>query len=520
MNNDRQFEQYFKARNGQIDLGETPIGAVMERGRARQRRRHVAKVGVATGVIALVGVTVAQAIGNEPTAEINAAAPTAVKLQWHATKIDPSQGLSQTKGDVVSVDGKLYGISTSPLAVGSPGAASDTATLYASNDNETWQPLAAPQQFRPSGLGTDGDHLYAVGTSPLGGNSESLHVGALEADGRWSLEDLPLDVPKFSDEAGMPVRIDQTRVVAKGDTRIVTAHLQGTKLDLADVAPSLAARGEHQNWSYTADGVVIEGPCSVDAPSSSSTQPSADAENPGGDEALCQRGQQPGSFYSWEDLNVSPTRVKAVLGTSLMFRSVGDGPFVPLGEMAGSIPTIVADDNGFWLAQESFSGTRIEAVTLEHSPDGQNWTKVETPDSSLAKGWLRGSGHFGERAAFAFGNQGALSVWLAGPDGGEFFDLAQQMPGREVSAVAFGPLGFAAITVPQGASDVRPFEVVFSSDLRELVSQVIEPANEADVSPVNLTVTADAVIVRISDRTERKSVEEPGRPMAYVGVPQ
>jgi hypothetical protein len=532
MNHDEHFERYFRGQPSNGDHDITPVATIMARGRRRRRRAMAARGGLLAGIVAVAGVTITQQVRHDPPTPVASAATGRTDLDWHSVAVDPAKGLGWSLSGPVNAVGATYDLSTAPGAAPSDGLTPQTRALYRSTDGTTWDRATLPDGLRPAALVGTPDRLYAVGTAPAGG-SVGVNVASTDGGSDWSVQDLPLDLAARRAASGLDVQVQNTELAVHGDVRVVTVSLLAAGFDPMSLVGGAADVDDRSFAFATNDGVVVVEPCPTSDPASGapvSSQPidvtdptaaTAKADNQG-----CDPSAQPRTTHTWAQLGVSDAKRQAILGSTVVFRAEGDGAFREVQVTNGAAPRLVAADDGFWLVENagvrtaSFGASPGEIVAW-HAADGATWNRLSVP--GLAGYDIAGRpGVVGGRAAFSlYATDGAARAvaWIAGADGGRVVDLSAQVPGRGVGEVAFGPLGMAAVTM-SGSPEVTPrYEVLYSPDLEHFGTEPVEPAYGS--SPQSVSVTADAVTVRSTDRRETgDDPEKPGTPLVFVGTPR
>ncbi|MFS8585599.1 MAG: hypothetical protein FWJ72_10985 [Acidimicrobiia bacterium] len=514
MTEDR-ISRYLAARAAALDLPPGELDAVVRRaGRRRRHRRALA----AAAAVAVVGVSAAVVLpGDDPRPTDVAVRPAgeggevvASPLDWSVVEASSGLGFVSGPGTVAADDGAVYALSTAP-GVREVESPRPPATLYRSADGAEWSPVALPADFWPAAVASAGERVYAVGTAPAGGGvTDRL---ATSADGGATWETLEVGSGLADLLARHPGELlPGTQSVAVHDgTVVVTATVHGD-LDLESRVPGGLPADGH-SVEITADGVVVTPAACGDG---WAVPRGADPRRPEVDEAGPPPGPPPSACdpeapaqpatYTWDELGVDDELRDIVLhGRTLVAVSAGGDGFTPvdLGDgLAGGI--VVAGDDGFTLfaVRGGTPGSPDSATTEVHrSADGVSWTPAGELD-----GRLMSAGVVDGRPAAAVADlTGGAAIWTADGSGGWWSvdpRTAVDDPETSVSTVAFGPLGWAAVVNPpvdeHGGRAWRP-AVVHSLDGRAIstvpLDELVDPA---DLGGLDVSVTADAVLVRVT----------------------
>jgi hypothetical protein len=232
-----------------------------------------------------------------------------------------------------------------------------------------------------------------------------------------------------------------------------------------------------------------------------------------------------GQTYTWAQLGIGDELQELVLhGRTMVFVSQGGGEFttVDLGDAAVSGAQAVATDDGFtlFLARSPVGPVPPDAFepTTEvlRSADGVTWE----PAGELP-GFIYSAGSVAGRPAIALGDiDGNVTIQLGQADG-SWLPVdpghALEPEGGMVGPVAFGPLGWAAVVWPE--SPDGPTQVVHSLDGTVLsVVPLDDLVAPEQIGSIDTTVTADAVVVRITEPDDGV-VGTPARQRVVVGTP-
>ncbi|HEX6423080.1 MAG TPA: hypothetical protein VFZ79_06340 [Acidimicrobiales bacterium] len=495
---------YLHDRAAGIELPPADPARIARRaGRRRHVRRSVACVAAAT-VVAGGSVTLAQR-GGDARSEVtlDRAAATESPLDW--ALVEPTAGPIgvRTAATAFTDDGAVYTLSTAPAAEGaSVGEVGEPATLYRSDDGAAWAPVRLPGDLWASSLASSGGTLYAVGTSPSGGGA--TYQVAVSGDGgaTWSTTDVPSELAELQARYPGEVRTAQPTVAVHDGTVVVSAPVLAALQMDARLPGGLP--GWADSWQPTDEGAVVyrSGECD-----GASLEADSTVAVPCGGADTAQRSET----FTWAELGVdSDLRDLVLAGRTYVFVSHDGGEFsradlgdAPVRSTTGS--RVVATDDGFTLLLSRPGSPERTAVLA--SSDGDAWR----PDGELP-GYLVDAGTVDGRAAVAVGTvpDPSTSVHLQQADGSWLAvdpRAALDDPHRaDAVAVAFGPLGWAAtMWVHDGGdgsteTEESRVEVVHSVDGTTLSPVPLDGLVERPaLGEVGLTVTADAVVVRITE---------------------
>lgn len=553
---DDRIHQYLSDRAATIELRPADPSAVTQR--AARRRRNRRGIGVATVVVALGASAVVVTGGGDDPADVvshasSAASVTESPFDW--SLVEPTTGLAFSKASALTDDGAIYSLSTSP---GVPESDADwfgdPATLYRSADGAEWAPVALPGDFWASSLAGSGNRLYAVGTGPAGGGSAYRVEVSDDGGATWATTELPTALADLQQRYGDELVTSAPSIAVHDGTVVVIASVAAS-LDVAARLPEGVGTSEGGSWSpnagweITEDGVVLlSGECvaaeasdaveclpATEPPSASgattTTLPPADPEAPptttvpsegGGAPATTPTlpsadgdapttstvpAAAPGSeqSYTWAQLGVDDELRDLVLhGRDLLLVSHGGGAFAPvdLSDVASTGGQVVAGDDGFTLFLRS-EAPDTAGTSVLRSIDGTTWE----PAGELP-GYLSSTGVVAGRPAASTNEADGGTVHLAQPDGSWLAVDPLAAVGDQATAegyvesVAFGPLGWAATVWTGSSTDTEPGArvAVHSVDGTSLSVVPLDDVIDAPQHAVmDVAVTADAVIVRVSD---------------------
>lgn len=528
---DDRISRYLTDRAAALELRPASVEAVV--GRAVRRRRTRRGL-VATGVALAVGASaVLVAQRGEPAAEvaINPAAITESPLDWAV--VEAASGMSSFRSSSALTDDAVYTLSTAP------GSSDDEAwnvpkTLYRSLDGADWAPVALPGDFWASSLAGAGGQLYAVGTSPAGGGSTYRVASSGDGGGTWSTSELPSALGELQARYPGEVSVAPPVIAVRGGTVVVSASLSANLDFAARVPGGIPPDGSLET---TEDGVVVgvmaceaSPPSRVVADGTDDTDPAAEAL----DVAKACTGPDPATAqaYTWAQLGVDDELRDLVLhGRTSVYVSQDGGEFtaVDIGDATRLGGQVVAADDGFTLfLTRSSAGVAppevVEATTeVLRSADGVTWE----PAGELP-GYVMTAGSVGGRPALALSDVGGdVSIQLGQADGSWLpVDPGQAVgpDGGIVGSVAFGPLGWAAVVWPETPDGTVPAEqthVVHSVDGTTMsVVPLADLVGPDQIGSVDASVTADAVVVRVSQPDDGVEGTPPSPQRVVVGTPR
>jgi hypothetical protein len=552
---DDRISRYLTDRAATIELPPSSPETVV--GRATRRRRN--RRGAAAAVVALaVGASAAlvtQRGAGEPAADV-ATEPAVVRVVPSAfdwSVVEATSGMSQFHtGTAFTDDGAVYTLSTAPGAV-DQNALQAPRTLYRSADGTDWAPVELPGDFWAASLAGAGSRLYAVGTSPEGGAVTYQVAVSDDGGGTWSTDEIP--TPYADLKARYPGEVMvHPPVIAVHDGTVVVGTSVGAYPDYARRVPG-GMPSEAFVKAVTDEGIVLGHLCEAievdpwSAPTTTAPAPDGSAD-PTGEAATAmtaaevaaaevaaaeatRSGAEPcvpdpevEQSYTWSELGVDDElRELTMRGRASAYVSQDGGEFtrVDVGEGSSMGGQIVATDDGFvGFATPSPSTPPAtiddppEYVTeVLRSSDGLTWERTGELSGAVSSAGIVD----GRPAAALSDSHAKLTIQLGQADGSWLPIDPGEATGFEtpfVSSVSFGPLGWAAVA--QGLPDGET-QVVHSLDGTTMsavpLGDLIPP--EA-FGPADTSVTADAVIVRVSEPDDGDPATAP-RQRVVVGTP-
>lgn len=512
MNTDERIQQYFRARSQDATSPGAPLEVVLRRGRGRKRRRDAVRaVGVAA-VVAVAGVAATQGFRGTGAGDVDtSASPVASSgLTW--AKVDPGRAIGESRSAVEASDGSVYELSTAP---GSKGRTGDRRpALFRSIDERSWSDVDLPADLTATGIAVGGDQIYAVGTGPAGGGVERVTVASADSGTTdWSTTDLDLDLAARAEATGLDIRIDDVRVARLDGTTIVAVATRASD-DLADVdgLDPLRSAGE-EPVGVSPDGVlVLPASCvAVDSTGTAVSIPTSSSSSPAGATgSVDERCVEP-QVRPWSSVDVSDEVRRELVGEVLVLVSADGGSFDEVRRIPGeSDPNLLVDGAGAWLATRA-NGSG-DSTHLWHAVDPVTWAST----GGTIVGSVIGAGTVAGRARFAMASAGDVPLTILDTSGVQ--PVARPVDlgaGRWPTAVAFGPLGVAVAARDDGGG----FVLLHSADALEFAPVPLELGDRETI--VEITVSADAVTVRLNDRSgiPADDVDTPGAIRLFVGTP-
>jgi hypothetical protein len=269
-----------------LDIGHTPIAAVVQRGQQRRERRRVA-VGLATilvlsgtaiGSIQLLSqpttrkvvpgtdsepsattpnATIAGAVPSDPLTPVNRIDS---NLAWNVVEPGSTEALGSVTWDnsaVASQQPPYLAWSTSP---GKTANQEFVPTLYRSDDGIHWVPAGGDSFTQPEismrGVGSRNGRMFAFGTAaatapiPNGGGGEVVVDVSDDLGASWRNITLPIDLRGLASSKGVQSVGFQGDMVA-GDKGVVAVGVPSVNLD-----PSLL-NGSNGGFIAQRDGAIL-----------------------------------------------------------------------------------------------------------------------------------------------------------------------------------------------------------------------------------------------------------------------
>lgn len=510
------------ALRSDADLLDVPPGdldRVMSRGQRRARHHRVA-ASVAVVALAAAGTVTTIAVragsGEHTVAAGRSASGTATQgetgISWKVVDTTAGLGMAQAQ---VEVGGKLYAVSTAP-GPARPGASDPYAhVLYRSPDGVSWASTKAPDLY-VSDLGAQGNRLYAVGTGQVSATTGApKHPGSIKVAwsddqaASWHDATLPFD---FDAVAAKSTRTGVQRIqVAAGSKGVVAVALVTADLNIPALVPGAS---DPHGYVVTPTGVGIlaaDPNCPTDAQRSGAAPKRVRCTTPNAPGPVApQAGQQFVASYTWAQLGVDGDLLRAVQRTPVAFRSTDGESFqrtnLPLTDSDGDIQ-VGADATGFVVAGTSDPTGSSPTLTVLHSTDGQDWTRIGS----------QSNGTYNEALGRLNGRIATIGSTDAGPllsvleDDGSWrttnltglVDPAVTKDATvSVDTAAFGPLGVVAVAsvYPNKGNDPGTTQfVLFSRDGATWASNRLdELAGRAVGTAESAQITADHALVAVA----------------------
>ncbi|MCU1485764.1 MAG: hypothetical protein JWN67_2510 [Actinomycetia bacterium] len=510
-----------------FDLPSGDLGAVVQRGRRRNRRRH--QLTATLAAVAIVATTVAAVrAANPDTPATNFATEGGAHLgdsgiEW-ARVADPDSAISAwTYQGTTELGGATYALSTAPGQ--QAGDEPLPPVVWRSTDGVEWEQASTPSGFRPNRLAAGDGRLYAIGTGPAtAATTPSVHVGWSDGgDGAWADQALPLDLAALQAKS-TEVQVVPTGVAADHGA-VVAAVTVGVRLDVPKLLP--AGEAAPHGWYLATDGVDVlgDGPecpagttaenpdpnvqrkiqaagsiAADDAKKAEKaaadgrtvTPPTAGTVDPVGETA---RGEQydswcfspdgtgrayaPGegrgvvAHHTWAELGVDGDLLRAVQGEPFLFRAdAGSDRFerasVPSTLGVLGPPTIVSDGDGFVLvgSDRKRLGPKkeIAGLVVLTSTDGRTW--APDPQALPEVDGVQAIGQVDGHLAVVGGSSDSAIYAELRPGGWRTTSLTDLVGGGKgswVGAAAIGPLG-VVVSIGEAKGDVTTPSLLASRD--------------------------------------------------------
>jgi hypothetical protein len=524
MSNDDRLDRFLADQANAITLPPADPAGVARRGARRRTRRRGA---VITSVVVLGALAVSVAVvdrdGDDDANVSNFAATDVTPSTYDWTVVDPESGLGYSNSSAILDDGSIYSLSTAPGQAGDGPV--EPGHLYRSTDGTEWDEVALPDGLTASSIAGSGSSLYALGTVPASRGGRDLVLAASQ-DGAatWQQLELPDDVTELDARHPDEVWISQPSVAALDADHLVAAV---TVQSVPKVDALLPAEDRGHSYDANEDGVTVydDTDCTdaqvyaEECLSPSTVPPEAIVDESGRRDPNAVEERAVRATYTWAELGLDP-ELQALLDGRTYVYSTQDGEhFEPAAlpdGVTGTTAQAVATSTGYTVFLGDWSEAESSTRVLT-SPDGAAFT--DAPGSPLPGG-LGDVGVLGDQPAVAtYSVDGTTTVHLGHADGG-WSELPLSGPGGFSGAVAFGPLGVAAVIWPLSEDDAPsvPY-LVHSADGTNMSSVSLEDElGTAAANVIGLSVTADAIFVRIGGPVD----EDPGTPpvqRVLVGTP-
>jgi hypothetical protein len=526
VNDDDRLSRYLSDQAEGITLGAGDPNEVMRRGTRRRTRRR----GALVGGVAVIGLLATSVVlrdgGDDQKVDVTLATPDVSASTYDWSTLSPDAGLGYAGSQAQLADGSLYGLSTAPGPVNEQ-TYNRPATLYRSDDGAEWTKVTLPTGLSPSSIASSGDTLYALGTAPAGGSTRDL-VLAASHDGAatWSSITLPHEVGDLEARHPGQIVISSPRIAAVDATHQLATVVVSANLDPTNLKPEY--KDQDVTWQWTDTGVTFyeaKAPCLAD-PNGEITAKDAKACRGAAPSTIVDDGGNGAEIasYTWDELGVDQELRDLTQGRTFDYVTDDGATFervtLPVaGKGWGS--EILAGPNGYSQLLGSWTG-KDSSTTVLQSPDGHTWTETGT-----LNGAPMSSGFLGDRPAVSLSLfDGRTAVQVQQPDGTwSEVNLTGAVPAPAdgaqpwISSVSFGPLGLAAVAGSYTEKGTGDNYIVHSTDGVHLsllkISDVVKPAG----SPLGVTVTADAITVRLSHRVDDDPATPPQQTV-LVGTPR
>lgn len=518
--NDDRISRYLSDQAEAISLPPADSGEAVRRGNRRRARRRGGLVG-AVAVVGVLATSVAVRDSNDQSVDLVPAA-SAISSTFDWSVVTPQRGLGFASSAVQLADGSVYSISTAP---GSGGDADPTSVLYRSDDGTEWTPASLPTGLRTSALSGGGDTLYSVGTSPAGGLVVSTSADRARS---WTDVDLPDDTAGLVARHPGQILLGPARIAARDGDHAVATIVAVTSTDPAAFGhPEIGY--ERHDWTWDETGLHVYersvGDCQSPTTSVVHTADSAEGDTPDPGALLACReaagsaaagGAGPGRHvadFTYEELGITGELRDHVGGRTYAYVTEDGETFAPAdlpelpGSASGLVSGVVSTDAGYRMVvtgggTQGTIGEPSGTTTVLGSDDGRSWSVLgDLPGVPGELGVLGGRAAVSlwsfQDTSFVLQVEQADGTWTR-------LDLTSAL-GRAggdhssyVSAVAFGPLGLAAVLGTSAGDDDYREAIIHSADGTRL--EVLDVGSLVDSGGMvsGIVVTADAIAARVT----------------------
>ncbi|HVE45369.1 MAG TPA: hypothetical protein VNA57_01295 [Acidimicrobiales bacterium] len=428
MSHDDDFDLDLSAAAAAFDIPSGDVGAVVHRGRRRNRRKR-AVLSMVTSVAVLTATVSAFGLVDDDRGVPVAAGGGVRKgdsgIRWERVSSSSALGFARS----IDGSGPVYALSTAPGDV-DPNGRNQSRVLWRSDDGVEWRSVSklADDLFL-SDLSSTGGRIYAVGTSPTTAAvpgqkpTPDLLVGWSDDGGEtWRKATLPLDMRAIAARStSSGVSFTDVAAGAKGTVAVAVPY---AVLDVNKVLP--AGNTAPNGWAISDDGIDVLGPRSAnpcpagtsdappglpappphEAPASPAQVPPPPGETPATSAppapdkpavrlarpqpattgevhpTFCYRGESDPvevtpqvaqgvtRHYTWDELDVKGDLLRAVRHQPVAFAADHDSTKFERVEVSGADEiygpvTVHADDDGFDLVGARSSGRTMLA---RHEP--------------------------------------------------------------------------------------------------------------------------------------------------------
>jgi hypothetical protein len=518
--NDDRISRALHQQADTITLPPPDPTGTMRRGTRRRTRRRAGLAG-AVAVAGILATTVAVRSTDDPQQQLTLGSPSAVASTYQWSEVTPKTGLAWNGHTAQLADGSIYSISTAPGPFDPTSDQQVPPALYRSTDGAEWREATLPSGVRSSDLAGAGDTLYSVGTSPAGG---MLLSSSTDRAASWSSLELPDDVRQLQARHPGQIVLGQIGVAARDADHLVVATTASTSMDLTSYRPEYTP--DRYMWTWDPTGVTVyqnpQSVCTVDA---------SGGESPAKDPEVCRTGKPERgpevAHLTYDELGITGELREHVGGQAYVYAATDGRSFqrvqVPAPPQTpgdgfgwGSVlasPLAVAD--GFRLLIPG----NDETLVLR-SGDGTTWTQ----DTVLPGGTGQAGVLSGGAAVATWGPNGENVLRVQSADGTwRSLDLVGAAGGTSDSSfleqVGFGPLGLAAVVSTVRDNENPTYQLVHTADGSRLEVKPLTIDARHGQTVTGVTVTADAIAVRITDRPDGDASTPPTQKV-LVGTPQ
>jgi len=531
--NDDRLSRYLADQAEAIALPPADAGEVMRRGNRRRTRRRAGLVG-AVAIVGVLATTVALRDDGDQELKANVANAPVVPSAFDWSIVHPVSGLGYSSSTARLSNGAVYGLSTAPGPADDKAAATPPH-LYRSTDGAEWVHADLPEDLTASALAASGDTLYALGTAPAGGGLRDVVVKASD-DGAstWRSVQLPSDITELQARHPGQISFGAPQIAAHDATHLVATIAVTANLDLSKYRPDLVSNDTTYDWTDTGVTIRKQPPPCAGFEDGATVPPSKDQAE------ACRADKRSGEVlgtYTFDQIGMDAELQALRDGRTYAYASDDGHTFQPVDLPAearsGWAARVLGGADGYDMVVSHTSKETGSTSSLLHSTDGHAWTVATTLAGSPAD-----AGYLGDHLAVAlYTDDGGYVVKVAQP-GGAWRDLrltdAVPAPadgqvdeaGRTVNkpqqpwvgSLDFGPLGLAASVGTTDAQGRSVEYVVHTTDGSSLdVLKVADAAPHAG-SIIGLSVTADAIAVRLNDGVPSKG--QPPEQVVLVGTPR
>ncbi len=423
-----------------LDVGNTPVAAVVQRGRQRHERRRVATglaavlvvSGTAIGTIQLLSQPTSHKVVPATDSEAGATAPEGTiaggspsdqltdvnrvdsNLAWNVVEPGSTEALGSVIWDNSAVAGQTAPYLAWSTAPGKTANQAFVPTLYRSDDGIHWVPAGGTSFTQPEvsmrGVGSRNGRMFAFGTAaatapiPSGGGGDVVVDVSDDLGASWRHITLPMDLRGLAKSKGVQSVGFQGELVAS-DRGVVAIGVPSVNID-----PSVY--GGNDGYIAQRDGAILLNfpTCGSDvvattisfgggysqaptdsAPAFTSPAGATTTTNVGvtgtAPVEQCARNSAPqqSGLIPWSDLGVDGSAVAAMFTPRVFVSTDGENfvegsfPALPDGYQMSQI-VVVPTANGFAASTTLYApGAGQGLAKLYTSTDGLTWGESDMP---------------------------------------------------------------------------------------------------------------------------------------------